>query len=164
MALNLPKPRKTEVRASFFKRILAFGIDIAILNFILGYAFGGLVERILPEGDFMSSYEFLLNNPAVSRMLYTLMLSATGIVLLYFIIFEYKMQQTPGKMIFRLKVKSLGKKLKLWQCIVRPLFIIPFFPIILLWVIDPVYAFFNKEGQRLLERWSKTKVVESFYY
>jgi len=77
-------------------------------------------------------------------------------------IFEKKLQQTPGKMVFNLYVKSQTKDLKYWQLFVRSMFLIPLFPFILLWLIDPIVMFFNKDSQRLSEILSKTKVVEKY--
>ena len=80
----------------------------------------------------------------------------------YFTILESNIGQSIGKKFLHLKVTSLEKNPKIWQYIIRSLFLIPLFPFILLWLIDPIYIFFNTDGQRLTESVSKTKVIEEF--
>ena len=77
-------------------------------------------------------------------------------------IMEKKLNQTPGKMLFNLYVNSQTKDLKYWQLFIRSIFLIPLFPFVLLWLIDPLVMFFTKENQRLSEILSKTKVVEKY--
>ena len=78
----------------------------------------------------------------------------------YFTVLEYSIQQTLGKKLLNLKVIALNKNPKIWQYWVRSLFLVPLFPFILLWFIDPLYLFFNKQGQRFTEQLSKTKVIQ----
>jgi uncharacterized RDD family membrane protein YckC len=77
-------------------------------------------------------------------------------------ILEKELNQTPGKMLFNLYVTSQTKDLKYWQLFVRSMFLIPVFPFVLLWVIDPIVMLFTKENQRLSEILSRTKVVEKY--
>jgi uncharacterized RDD family membrane protein YckC len=44
------------------------------------------------------------------------------------------------------------------QALLRNLFLLPFFPFYLLWLIEPLFYVF--QGERLLEYWSKTETVE----
>ena len=54
-------------------------------------------------------------------------------------------------------MSELGE-LTLWQCILRNIVVLPFFPFIILWVVEPIYLF--TQGRRLLERLSKTRTVQ----
>ena len=85
-------------------------------------------------------------------------------VILYFYKMEKNMSQTIGKRITGIYVVSDQKELKAWQVIVRSLVFLPVFPFILLWIIDPLFMFFNKSNQRLSEILSKTRVVEKFKF
>ena len=77
-------------------------------------------------------------------------------------IMEKKLNQSVGKMLFNLYVEGKTKDLKYWHLFVRSMFLIPLFPFILLWFIDPIVMLFTKENQRLSEILSRTKVVEKY--
>jgi uncharacterized RDD family membrane protein YckC len=74
--------------------------------------------------------------------------------------FEFKIRQTPGKMLLNLYVIADGKKEGpgFIQTLIRNLIFIPIFPFSLLWIIDPLYMIFT--GRRLTELLSKTRVIE----
>lgn len=160
-SLNLPKKRVITGNAMIWKRIVAFVIDLIIINVIILRPFRNIFASIVPSDSFSEVYNFFLENSATLDFLETVGIMITILILLYFVILEYKLKQTPGKMIMNLYVTA-EKKLKFWQCVVRSLFFIPIFPFILLWIIDPIYIFFSKDNQRLTERLSKTRVVEEF--
>jgi hypothetical protein len=82
--------------------------------------------------------------------------------LAYFSYQEFKFGDTIGKRLLKLYVKSDTKKLKYWQCLVRSLYFIPVFPLILLWIIDPVMTFFSDKNRRLSEIVSKTYTAQTF--
>ena len=84
------------------------------------------------------------------------------LALLYFYLLEKKLAQSIGKVLFGLYVRSQEKELKRWQIFVRSMFLMPVFPFVLLWLVDPIVMLFNKENQRLSEILSKTKVVEEY--
>jgi len=146
-------------QASVLKRIIAFLIDIAIIN-IISLPFTLIIFiRIVPETASISEKINILNNSPVTQIVNFFVLL---IALLYFMRLEMKLNQTPGKILFNLYVKSQTKDLKYWQLFVRSMFLIPLFPFVLLWIIDPIVMFFTKENQRLSEILSKTKVVEKY--
>jgi len=84
------------------------------------------------------------------------------LAILYFMLLEKKLNQSPGKILFNLYVVSQEKELKYWQLFVRNMFLIPFFPFVLLWIIDPIVMLFTKQNQRLSEILSRTKTVEKY--
>lgn len=161
--MRLPKPRKSDINAGLFKRVFAFALDLVIVNLVVGYPFGKLISRLVPASDVGAVYNYLAGSPGIAGQVQVAILLAFLMALAYFVTFEYKMQQTPGKLFMNLRVVS-KKRLRFWQCLLRSLWILPFFPFVLFWVLDPIVALFSKERQRLTEKWSRTKVVESFYY
>lgn len=164
MRLNLPKKKSFVGNASLVKRIIAFIVDILILNiFVLG-PFRKIFINVIPSNNFREAYDFLINNRLETNAIQLSVVFIAILFILYFSVLELKTKQTVGKIIMNIYVESKKKELRYWQCIVRSLFLLPFFPFILLWIIDPVYLFFNKDNQRLTEYLSRTKVIEKFKY
>ena len=160
MDLKLPKKREFETNASLLRRVGAFVVDILVINIIILYPFKNIIYSLMPRGD-LSSILYIAQSPEHMKVLYMVSLFSFVLTVLYFSILEFKLSQTIGKIMFNLEVKSLaGTELSFGQCFVRPLFMIPFSFLIVLWVVDPLFVFFNKEKQRLMEVLSKTKVVQ----
>ena len=158
---NIRKGKEFLAQASVLKRLFAFLIDLLIINVIVLFPFKRIFSSIVPDPEsFSKTMNFLSNNSSIAFTV--IVLAVAFLSILYFMIFEKKLQQSPGKMLFNLYVKSQTKDLKYWQLFVRSVFLIPLFPFILLWIIDPLVMFFNKDGQRLSEILSKTKVVERY--
>ena len=63
-----------------------------------------------------------------------------------------------------LYVVSETGKLSLSQIMLRNLALLPFFPFIALWVIDPGFMMFTKTQRRLSDVISRTKVIQSVQY
>jgi len=171
--LNLPGQRAAIAAASLLKRILAFVADLIIVQLVVITPFGRIVKSIVGDdpsiisGGFSRINELLADTSLTLTLTY--IMAAIGLLtLLYFAVFEYRMQQTPGKMLFSIFVASEGMKRlelpKLWQCIVRSLFLIPIIPFALLWIIDPLFMLISPRSQRLSEQISKTVVVERITY
>lgn len=148
-------------QASVLKRAAAFAIDILTVNLIILFPFDTVYRKIVPSDSFSEAFRFLSSN-ANSTSIRIIIMSASIVTILYFVIFEKKLRQTPGKMLFRLYVKEEGKDLKYWQLFIRSMFLMPLFPFVLLWIIDPIVMLFTKDNQRLSEILSRTKVVEEY--
>jgi len=148
-------------QASVLKRLGAFIVDLIIINIIILFPFRGVFESILPAAKFSEAFDFL-RSPESSMILEIILIAVGILTMLYFMLLEKKIAQTPGKMLFNLFVRSQGKDLKNWQLFVRSMFLIPLFPFVLLWLIDPIAMLFTKENQRLSEILSRTKVVEQY--
>ena len=161
---GLTLKRKTFLaQASVLKRIIAFIIDILIIYLIILFPFRRIIDKIVPEtGSFSKTFDFLSSNPGANTSITIIMFAVAFLTILYFMILEKKLGQSVGKMLFNLYVQGQGKDLKNWQLFVRSVFLIPMFPFVLLWVIDPIVMLFTKENQRLSEILSKTKVVEKY--
>ena len=162
-SLNLPRPNRIKRNASLIKRGVAFVVDIAIINLIIAYPLKSYMNQLLPNfTSFTDTYNYFMANQDLSYSLLSISIAISVLSIAYFTILELNMGQSIGKKFLHLKVISLEKNPKMWQYILRSLFLIPLFPFILLWLIDPIYIFFNTDGQRLTESISKTKVIEEF--
>ena len=159
--IELPKARMVEAHAAIWKRAASFIADMIIIQLIIFSPFAGAIQSSIPvSSDFMGNYNYFQSHPGIIDQLYAVIGLIFFLMFLYFTIFEYKMGQTPGKMIFRLYVAAADKKesLSIWKVILRNLAVIPVIPFAALWIIDPVYMIFT--GQRLSDVFSKTKVIE----
>jgi uncharacterized RDD family membrane protein YckC len=160
--INLGKGKTFFMQPSILKRAAAFVIDILIVNLVILIPFKGIFERIFPEtGSFSNTFGFLSKN-ADSTSLTLIILIVSFLTLLYFVILEGRLRQSIGKMFFNLYVEGQVKDLKYWQLFVRSMFLIPVFPFVLLWLVDPIVMFFTKQNQRLSEILSRTRVVEKY--
>jgi len=161
--LKLPKERTFTGPALVWKRLLAFVADLLIINLVLFFPFKRILQKAIPEfSNYSEAYSYLSANQGYTATLTIVSLVMALLALLYFTAMEYKIGQTPGKILFNIYIVSEMKGKAIWQFIVRSLFIIPVFPFILLWVIDPLFLFFTKTNQRLSEILSKTRTVQSY--
>ncbi len=158
--LKLPKGRIIKADASIWKRILAFVTDFLIVRIIILSPFTSIIQQKLPViQDFGAYFEYLQTNEQLMQSLTPILLAMGALTFAYFVIFEWKMKQTPGKMIFKLYAEpEKGAKMTLWRIMLRNLFAFPIGPVMLLWIIDPIYVITAKK--RLTEIISKTKTVE----
>jgi uncharacterized RDD family membrane protein YckC len=164
--LNLPKEKSFIAPASLLKRFISYFIDLFIINFIIISPFGKLLKKILPEAiSFSETYQYIQSNPAITTTLTILSLTIGILIVAYFTFFEYFMQQTPGKILMRQYItKEIGKELRFINYLVSNLTFLPFFPFILLWIIDPVYMIISPKNQRLMERLTRILVVEKYSF
>jgi len=161
--LNLPKKRSITVPASLLKRFVSYFIDFFILNIILIPLRNTLELAIPSEGGLAQAMSFLQTNPAAGKILLFHSLVSGLVILLYFTYFEFKIQQTPGKMLMKIHIIPQGKtKLTFWHYLISNLTFIPTFPFIILWIIDPIYMIFSKQNQRFMEKITNILVVGKF--
>jgi len=161
--IKLPKAKSFTGPASVWKRLLAFIIDLMVINLIIVFPFRKIFQKITPT-SYSETYNFLLNNPGYTKLMTVITITIGLLALLYFVILENRLQQTIGKILLNIYIVSDKKKLRFWQVLVRSLFLLPAFPFFLLWVIDPLFLFFTKNNQRLSEIISKTRTVENYVY
>jgi len=149
-----------EFNASYWRRLVAFLLDLFFVDFFL---FGSWDTLLIKKfGGYEAMIQSVTSSNKAIMFLYVLMFCLMLIILCYFTIFTWLFQQTIGMMIMKIKVVSLQEKLTGWQSLIRNLILVPFFPVSLLWAIDPIHLFFSSEGQRWTEKLSKTKVVQTF--
>jgi len=163
LKLNLPKQRIFKGPAAVWKRIVAFIIDLFIIDLALFWPFERIVNKAIPEGQSLRSLQgFFSASPELTKLLTIITLMMGIVAILYFVVMEYKLGQTIGKMIFNLRVVSMKKELTILQCILRSIIWLPMFPFIVFWIIDPAYVLLNQKNQRLMEFISKTETVENY--
>ncbi|MBI2651770.1 RDD family protein [Candidatus Woesearchaeota archaeon] len=161
--IALDRKKTLKLKPSAFKRAFAFLADFLIINWIVLWPFKGVLDELLPKAQSFSETLDILGATENAAAISIVMIAASFLSILYFVILEKKLAQTPGKMFFNLYVESQNKDLKYWQLFIRSIFLIPIFPFVLLWIVDPIFMFFSKDRQRLSEILSKTKVMEKVY-
>ncbi|MBW3022648.1 RDD family protein [Candidatus Woesearchaeota archaeon] len=144
------KPK--EVPAPIFKRLFAFVIDILIVDLVLLWPFSRVLSALFENSISAEAMADLISGQPY------IIFSVTIIFFLYFVLFEYKTGQTIGKMLVNLYCTPVAGEMRLWQAVVRNIFLIPAVPFIFLWVIDPIYILWR--NQSLSEILTKTRTVE----
>jgi len=157
--LDLPKKRVFFNDAPLWKRSVAFFIDLILLQIILG-PFGKAFMGTFTD-DFMKNYEFIIANPDVMSEFMIIIILFSIMIYAYFVIYLYKLKQTPGMIIFNLHLVEKDKKkpLTLLRILLRSapsLIIIPF--IYVLWIVNLFYLF--TKGEKLTDQLAETKIVE----
>lgn len=167
------KAKEYATNASIVKRILAFIIDIFLLNFFVLNPFRSFFAGSISSSDFRATYETLVNDETVFNAVYAGSIFMGIIILLYFAIAEWKLGQSIGKIVLGIYVvpedygngrKGNKTEIAFWQALLRSAYALPVFPFFLLAIIDPIYMFFNAKNQRLSERFSRTMVVEKYRF
>ena len=148
--------------ASIFRRFLAFVIDLIIFDIIVLFPFNRLFNKIVP-GTTAEQYAYIQQNPQILTLLLPFVMIAGIILVLYFTYFEYKLNQTPGKMLLRIKIFP-ESKITFWNYLFSNLTFLPLFPFNLLLIIDPFYMIFSPKNQRLMERINKIIVLQKYKY
>jgi uncharacterized RDD family membrane protein YckC len=161
--LKLPKQRKMTTDASKLKRIISFFIDFILIQIIIFGPFSGVIQNKIPvTSNFGENMLFLENNPDIIYELAPVLFAIFLLVFAYFVVFEYFLQTTPGKLIFGLKVVGIqNSKPKLLRLIARNVVVFPVFPFTIFWIADPLYLLFT--GQRLIDKFTQIKVIEEIY-
>lgn len=108
---------------SIWKRGFAFLIDLLIIQVIVNLAFSNYIEKSIGDGmNIIETYQYInANYELFSGFLLTISIITAAILLIYLTLLEWKLNQSLGKMIFKIKVSSYNKKLKLWQALIRNL-------------------------------------------
>ena len=129
------------------KRIIAYLLDILIINVIIILPFNSVLKPYteIKDGLFSFKQDFTLTITIFIIMLLTL---------LYFAILEYKVKQTIGKMVVGLYVSSNKPTFNriLIRNIAKPFFI--------LLIVDTIYLLIKRTNKRFTEVLSQTEVRE----
>lgn len=143
-------------KASPWKRLFAFLIDLTIVNLIVLQPLESLTKKFLPSTEnFINLYSSIASSNIAALSIIAFL---TGILtFLYWAILDYKLQETPGGIIFHLKTKSLlNKNLKFSQSLTRNITKISL-PLL---AIDSIFILTTTNGQRLFEKLSNTITTE----
>ncbi len=159
--LNLPKQRIVLVPASLWKRAIAFIIDMLVINLIIFSPFKPLfIGSLEGKTSFDAISAYLESNPAALSQLSWALAIIIALTIAYFTILQFRIRQTLGMMLFDLWVYTDVKDPSLWRIMLSNISLIPSFPFILLWIIDPLYLIFSGVKQRLMQRLTGIYMVE----
>ncbi len=145
--------------APLWKRVFAYFIDLAIINLFVAFPFQGIMQKFvdIETNNFSSLLNFFKGSPETTKVLFFTSLIMSILTVLYWAILEFKIQQSVGKIILKIHVRSTKKgNLRFSQCLVRNITKISLIPIIL----DSVYMIFTKSHQRYFEKMSNTEVID----
>lgn len=156
--------KRTNSDVGVWKRLLAFLIDLMVINLVIIYPFRSIFIKYFSGLTLTQSLNS--NNITIPSDAYFAMLIISVLALLYFTFFDYYLGQTPGKMLLKIKTISLAETSKstsgingisMSKALLRNCFILPFFPFYVFWFIEPIYLAFYKET--LLEKITDTRTV-----
>ena len=135
--------------ATHWKRLASYIVDALILSIFVTKPLSSLLENSIPN-----KVTDIFSVDFKSLFLITFLISVIN--LLYWVILEYKLQQTLGGLIFNIYARSESNKLTLNQVFIRNLTKISS----LLLIIDSIGIFTSKKRQRFTERFTKTLTIE----
>ena len=161
MALkNIVKKKVIKINPPIIRRIAAFIIDLLILEFFIVSPFASFISKIAPANESITQMtQSLYNDHKAAELLTAVILMIGVFAFAYFTLLEYLLGQTIGEILLNITVESTNGELSLFQAMLSNLFILPIFPFILLWVIDPLLLVFTKYQQTLSQFISKTASV-----
>jgi uncharacterized RDD family membrane protein YckC len=149
--------------ASVLKRILTLIIDFFIIYFIIARPFNKIIISLLENIDtvnYTQTIEILNSSPEIVTNISVIIFFISIISLVYFSYMEWKFSQTFGQMIVGLYVISERKEKSIWQYVLSNLFVFPFFPFIILWIVDPLYMFYN--GKKFTEKLADLRMEQKY--
>lgn len=146
---NLLSDTAQDNSASFWKRLIAFVFDLLVINLIVAWPFQSTLEQYAKK-------EFSLDIVLPADAYFTVFMIFL-LAMLYFTFLEYYIGQTPGQMLMNIESVALDGDMTFWKALLRNIFILPFFPFYIFWVLEPIHLAFYK--QRLLEKWTGTNTV-----
>jgi uncharacterized RDD family membrane protein YckC len=165
--LNLPKRHIYLGPASILRRLIALITDLLIIDMIIAAPFKKKLLALLPQVTSFGEIQAAMKaSESIIAQASTIIVAISILVLFYFALMQTILTQTPGMMLMNVYViraeKKAIKKPTFWQCILRNLFLLPFFPFFILWITEPVFLLFSKTRQRFLEVISGTLTVEEY--
>ena len=136
--------KKKSVKATFFRRVIAYFLDGLIISLIITLPLYGSLDE---DFQFVNGFDasILIRASIVSIL-----------TVLYWGVFEYKLKQSPGKMLLKLYVSPTNKNLTFSHAIIRNLSKMSGFFLF----IDCLYMVFKKTNQRYLETVAETEVLK----
>lgn len=135
--------------ASFGKRTLSFIFDILLINIIIAWPFQRILEKY--------ALEKVSINMVLPAKIYFITMIIFVLAMFYFTFMEYYIGQTPGQMIVNIKSISLNGEMTFWKSLIRNIYILPFFPFYIFWILEPIHLILYK--RRLLEKWTDTDTI-----
>ena len=157
--LRLPKKRGFIAPASLFRRYAAYIIDFIMISIVI-LPLGIILQKQLPPNlGIMQMLEYIQANPQLIPIRASVGLFSAVLTVLYFTYFEYKLQQTPGKMLMKISIiPEKREKLTFSKYLLSNIL----FAFTLLWILDLLYMIFSPKNQRFMERLTKILVVQRY--
>lgn len=149
--LQLPKKRIFLQDAGVMRRVLAALCDILLLDVLVLTPFS-FVFSPYAKGGFAESMS-LFQSGLPSDLAFVLLFAGSAAVV-YFTLFTYFFRQSFGMMLVQVHVEG---DLTLKKSFIRSIIAFPFFPIYLLWIIEPLVILWKRQG--LLELATGTRTV-----
>ncbi|MEK6936579.1 MAG: RDD family protein [Nanoarchaeota archaeon] len=137
--------KKIGFHVELWKRVLAYIIDVIIVNLIIVYPFKG----------FFGNFDDVIIKELGSEI-FMVVLIISILTVLYWALLEFFLKQSVGKSLMNIYVRSTDKELGFWQCVLRNLSKIN----TILLIIDSLKVLLKKDYQRYLEKLSRTEVVD----
>jgi len=136
-----------DMHAKNWKRGFAFLIDLAVVDLVITRPLSRLINK-----EFNEIFDLL--NVSVELIILSILIGLFGVF--YWAILEYKIGQTLGALIFKLRAKSLNKSISFSQALLRNATKIS----VVLLLIDSINILFSEKKQRYFEVLSKTTTLE----
>ncbi|MBD3310458.1 hypothetical protein GF351_04520 [Candidatus Woesearchaeota archaeon] len=162
MKRGYAKARTIKGPAMLWKRLFAFIVDFFVLELIVVLPFRNILTGMMPQQGITATYEFLARNQGTANIMFMVTFIMVSLMFLYFTVLEYGFGQSIGKMLMDIRAESVKGDLKLWQVLVRNMWIFPVFPFVVLWVVDPAYMIFTKDHTRFSEMITRTRTVQEY--
>jgi uncharacterized RDD family membrane protein YckC len=147
---ELLRPRMTKVvqDAGFLRRLCSFVADILVLDLIITAPFTPLFSSLISRAG-NNGFHMTYTRTEITAIVFLFL-----VVYLYFVLFEYLLGQTFGMMLANTRLAGNDG---LGAILVRNSFILPVFPFILLWILEPLMVLFRKRS--ILEQVTKTRTI-----
>ncbi len=137
--------------APLWKRFLALTIDLLVLEFFVFSHFEHVIRTMLPGRT--------LSAAALAQL--SFVGGALGIlVFIYVTVLEYSFGQTLGYMAANIVIVAPDSSL--WRIALSNVTFLPFFPFIMLWIIDPLTLLISNNHQRFMHTILGINVVELY--
>jgi uncharacterized RDD family membrane protein YckC len=147
--------------ASIPKRIFAFIIDILILDLFVLFPFDRLVRKIIPAGTFSQQQIYIQSNPLIISKLYSVLIMMSLITVFYFTYLQYKIQQTPGQILFGIYIVP-ETKLSYWNYLLSNITFLAAKIFIILWAVDFFYMLTSPKNQRFMQKLNHITVIQKY--
>jgi len=148
---SLLNPRMANVvqDASFLRRAGAFLVDILLLDMVVTAPFTTILQNLATRAERVGFSALTYTGTELAAAVFLFL-----IIYLYFVLFEYLLGQTLGMMLMNTRV--IGRN-SIWSALARNSFLLPVFPFIVFWIVEPVAILFWRRG--VLEQLSQTRTI-----
>jgi hypothetical protein len=144
-----PRTAKVKQDASFLRRAFAFIFDLLVIDIIVAAPFAPVFKGMMARAEHGAWGTIVATNKELGAAMLLFL-----IIYLYFVLFEYLIGQTLGMILLDIKVEG---DTGIFAILVRNCFILPVFPFIAFWIIEPIAIIIWRRGA--LEFLSRTRTL-----